>query len=66
MIKLKSLCKNKYEIFDINKIKNKNFLLIFFDILSYNAINKIKEIKNYIIKNNKNILFLHIINMFIK
>ena len=66
MIKLKSISKNKYEIFDINKIKNKNILIIFFDILSYNAINKIKEIKNYIIKNNKNILFLPIMNMFIK
>lgn len=69
IIKLKSIKRNKYDIFEFNKLDTP-ILIIFFDILSYNAISKIKEISSYKDKcetnPNKKFLFLPIMNIFIK
>lgn len=69
IIKLKSIKKNEYDIFEFNKL-DIPILIIFFDILSYNAISKIKEISSYRDKcesnPDKKFLFLPIMNIFVK
>ena len=44
--KLKNVIKNEYKLFEFNQL-DKPILFIFFDILSLEAINKIKEFKEY-------------------
>ena len=67
--KLKNVITNKFKIFNFNKL-DKPILFIFFDILSFEAVNKIKEFKLYekeIIKDeNKNFILIPIMNVFVK
>ena len=66
---LKNVIKNEFKLFEFNKL-DKPILFIFFDILSLEAINKIKEFKEYekeIIKDpNQNFLLIPIMNVFVQ
>ena len=66
--KLKNILTNEYISFNFNTL-DKPILFIFFDILSFESINKIKEIKKYekeMEKNeNKNFLLIPIMNIFV-
>ena len=67
--KLKNVITNKYKHFEFNSL-DRPILFIFFDILSFEAVNKIKEFKIYekeIIKDeNKNFLLIPIMNVFVQ
>ena len=67
--KLKNVITNKYKNFQFNKL-DKPILFIFFDILSFEAVNKIKEFKLYekeiINDENKNFILIPIMNVFVK
>ena len=67
--KLKNVINNEYKLFEFNKL-DKPLLFVFFDILSYEAINKIKEFKEYekelMNDSNQNFLFIPIMNVFVQ
>ena len=67
--KLKNVITNKYKTFKFNKL-DKPILFIFFDILSFESVNKIKEFKIYekevINIENKNFILIPIMNVFVK
>ena len=67
--KLKNVITNKYKIFKFNKL-DRPIIFIFFDILSFESVNKIKEFKIYekeVINNeNKNFLLIPIMNVFVQ
>ena len=67
--KLKNVITNKYKVFKFNSL-DRPILFIFFDILSFESVNKIKEFKQYekeIIKDeNKNFLLIPIMNVFVQ
>ena len=65
-IELRKLKNGNYDIFDFNKL-DKPILIIFFDILSNKAIEKIKEVKKYnkeVKGKEKDFLFFPILNIF--
>ena len=66
---LKNVIKNEFKLFEFNKL-DKPILFIFFDILSLEAINKIKEFKEYEkeLSNdpNQNFLLIPIMNVFVQ
>ena len=66
--KLKNVITNKYKTFKFNKL-DKPILFIFFDILSFESVNKIKEFKIYekevINIENKNFILIPIMNVFV-
>ena len=65
-IELRSLKNGNFDVFDFNKL-DKPILIIFFDILSNIAIEKIKEVKKYHNQNKgkeKDFLFFPILNVF--
>ena len=67
--KLKNVINNEYKLFEFNKL-DKPLLFVFFDILSYEAINKIKEFKEYekelMNDSNQNFLLIPIMNVFVQ
>ena len=67
--KLKNILTNKFTTFEFNTL-DKPLLIIFFDILSLDAINKIKEFqkleKELISNENKNFLLIPIMNVYVK
>jgi hypothetical protein len=67
--KLKNVINNEYKMFEFNKL-DRPILFIFFDILSLEAINKIKEFKEYeselLNDNNQNFLLIPIMNVFVQ
>ena len=67
-LKLKNIKTNMSKVFDFNNL-DKPLLIIFFDILSEKALNKIKEFKKkeleLIDQQNKNFLLLPIVNIFV-
>ena len=67
--KLKNVITNKYKIFEFNTL-DKPILFIFFDILSFESVNKIKEFKLYekevINDENKNFILIPIMNVFVQ
>ena len=67
--KLKNVITNKYKLFKFNKL-DKPILFIFFDILSFEAVNKIKEFQDFekeVLKDeNKNFILIPIMNVFVK
>ena len=67
--KLKNILTDKYTTFEFNTL-DKPLLIIFFDILSFDAINKIKEFqqleKDLFSNENKNFLLLPIMNVYVK
>ena len=67
--KLKNVITNKYKLFEFNTL-DRPILFIFFDILSFEAVSKIKEFKIYekeVIKDeNKNFLLIPIMNVFVQ
>lgn len=65
IIKLKSIKRGEYDKFEFNSLEVP-ILVIFFDIVSYPAIEKIKEIFAYKSHCEKNFLFLPIMNVFVK
>ena len=65
IIKLKSIKRNEYDKFEFNSL-GVPILVIFFDIVSYPAIEKIKEIFEYKSHCEKDFLFLPIMNVFAK
>ena len=65
-IELRKLKSGNFDFFDFNKLDNP-ILIIFFDILSNKAIEKIKEVKKYKIEvkgKEKDFLFFPILNIF--
>ncbi len=65
-IELRKLKNGNFDIFDFNKL-DKPILIIFFDILSNKAIEKIKEVKKYnkeVKGKEKDFLFFPILNIF--
>ena len=66
---LKNVIKNEFKLFEFNQL-DKPILFIFFDILSLEAINKIKEFKEYekeLSKDpNQNFLLIPIMNVFVQ
>ena len=67
--KLKNVITNNYKEFKFNNL-DKPLLFIFFDILSFESVNKIKEFRKYekeiISNNNKNFLLIPIMNVFVQ
>ena len=67
--KLKNVINNEYKMFEFNKL-DRPILFIFFDILSLEAINKIKEFKEYekelLNDSNQNFLLIPIMNVFVQ
>ena len=67
--KLKNVITNEYKMFEFNQL-DRPILFIFFDILSLEAINKIKEFKEYekelLNDNNQNFLLIPIMNVFVQ
>ena len=67
--KLKNVINNEYKLFEFNKL-DRPLLFVFFDILSYEAINKIKEFKEYekelMNDSNQNFLLIPIMNVFVQ
>ena len=66
---LKNVIKNEFKLFEFNQL-DKPILFIFFDILSIEAINKIKEFKEYekelINDKNQNFILIPIMNIFVQ
>ena len=67
--KLKNVITNEYKLFNFNSL-DRPLLFIFFDILSFEAVNKIKEFRQYEkeVNNdeNKNFLLIPIMNVFVQ
>ena len=67
--KLKNVITNEYKMFEFNQL-DRPILFIFFDILSLEAINKIKEFREYekelLNDNNHNFLLIPIMNIFVQ
>ena len=66
---LKNVIKNEFELFEFNQL-DKPILFVFFDILSLESINKIKEFKEYekelINDKNQNFILIPIMNIFVQ
>ena len=66
---LKNVIKNEFKLFEFNQL-DKPILFIFFDILSLEAINKIKEFREYekelLNDKNQNFILIPIMNVFVQ